>query len=88
MKSITLMLALLAAGCATAPCPVGGVPCPAPTPTATCETACLHGYNLGCDWAAPTPPPTSAPCTTVCANAALTVPWDVEALTKATTCTP
>jgi hypothetical protein len=73
-------------GCATTtPCPVDTKPCPKPAP-ATCETACLHGKNLGCIWATPTP--MGATCVQVCSNAALTVPWNVAALTTATTCTP
>ena len=86
MKTLTLFLALALAGCATSPCPVGvAQPCPAPV-AATCDTACLHGKNLGCQWATPTPQ--GGTCLQVCANAAQTVPWNVEALTTATTCTP
>lgn len=86
MKTIAIMyVAFLAfcllSGCATTPCPVGGQPCPAP---ATCDTACAHGHNLGCDWATPTPQ--GHTCLEVCQNAAQTVPWDVQSLTTATTC--
>jgi hypothetical protein len=73
MKLITLVLAF--SGCATFP-PV--------TTTATCETACLHGHNLGCDWATPTK--MGASCLDVCENASRTVPWDVQQLTSATAC--
>ena len=73
MRFFTLILAL--AGCATLP-PV--------TTSATCETACLHGHNLGCIWATPTPQ--GATCLDVCANAAETVPWNVQAMTDATAC--
>jgi hypothetical protein len=83
MKTLTLLIALSLAACATTPCPVDSKPCPAP---ATCETACLHGYNLGCEWATPTPQ--GATCQTVCENAMATVPWNVSALTGATSCTP
>ena len=84
MKTLTLLLTLTFAGCATTqPCPTGATPCPAP---ADCSTACLHGKNLGCQWATPTP--AGASCLAVCQNASQTVPWNVEALTTATTCTP
>ena len=75
------LLLALAPGCATSPCPVAGRPCPGP---ATCETACLHGHMLGCEWATPTPG--GHPCVEVCANAAQTVPWNVQALTTAEVC--
>jgi hypothetical protein len=84
MKTLTLIFALAFAGCATTtPCPVGTKPCPNP-PAATCETACLHGHNLGCEWATPTPQ--GHTCLEVCQNAALTVPWNVQALTTAVVC--
>jgi hypothetical protein len=79
MKLLTLMIAL--AGCATTQCPVGATPCPA---VFTCETACLHGHSLGCDWATPTP--MGATCLDVCNNAAHAVPWNVQKLTEATEC--
>ena len=85
MKTLLTILALICTACATTPCPVGSAqPCPAPA--ATCETACLHGHNLGCDWATPTPQ--GHTCQEVCANAALTVPWTVANLTAATSCNP
>ena len=82
MKRITPLLFLALAGCTTHTCPTGTAPCPAP---ATCETACLHGSNLGCDWAAPTPE--GAQCVDVCNNATASgVPWDAAKWTTATTC--
>ena len=81
MKTITILLTLALAGCATTQCPTGATPCPSP---ATCETACLHGHNLGCEYATPTP--MGATCLDVCNNAAQTVPWDVQALTEAASC--
>jgi hypothetical protein len=84
MKTITLILALALAGCATTtPCPVDTKPCPKPAP-ATCATACLHGHNLGCEYATPTPQ--GKPCLEVCENAAKSVPWNVTALTSAAAC--
>jgi hypothetical protein len=83
MKTIALLFAFAFAGCATTPCPTAGRPCPAP---ATCETACLHGYNLGCTWATPTKQ--GASCLEVCQNDAKTIPWDVATLTTATSCAP
>jgi hypothetical protein len=83
MKTITLILALAFAGCATTqPCPVETKPCP--TPAATCATACAQGAKLKCLWATPTP--MGASCETVCQNAAQSVPWDVKSLTGATVC--
>ncbi len=85
MKTITLFFALAIIGCATSPCPTG-VSAPCPAPAATCETACLHGHNLGCDWATPTSQ--GHTCLEVCQNAAQTVPWNTAKLTTATTCSP
>lgn len=83
MKTITLLLAFCAFSCGT----VKPTPCKAPCPqTANCTTACANGSRLGCIWATPTP--AGAPCTAVCENAAQSVPWNVDALTTATTCTP
>ena len=83
MKTLTLILALAFAGCATTqPCPVETKPCPAPA--ATCATACAQGTKLGCVWATPTP--MGGTCLEDCTNAAQTVPWDVKSLTVATSC--
>jgi hypothetical protein len=81
MKKLTLILALAFAGCATTPCPTGATPCPAP---ADCSTACLHGKNLGCEWATATT--LGGACVDVCTNAEQTIPWDVQSLTTATAC--
>lgn len=88
MKIIALLLALAALGCQscahnppTPPTPTDGA-----VPSGSCTTACANGAHLGCVWATPTPQ--GAPCTTVCENAALTVPWDVVGLTKAASCEP
>jgi hypothetical protein len=84
MKTIAMILALTLAGCATTqPCPVDVKPCPKPV-TANCSTACLHGKNLGCEWA--TPSLMGGTCLQICNNAALTVPWNVRELTAAVTC--
>jgi hypothetical protein len=84
MKTLALILSLAFASCATTtPCPVD-VTKPCPTPAATCATACAQGAKLKCLWATPTP--MGASCETVCTNAAATVPWNVKALTSASTC--
>jgi hypothetical protein len=79
---VIALLMAMAPGCVPQPCLVGSSPCPAP---ATCETACLHGHKLGCDWAAPTP--AGATCQQVCTNAnASGVPWDTAKWSSATAC--
>ena len=88
MKDLFRSLVLVALFCArfgcatTQPCPVDTKPCP--TPAATCVTACAQGAKLKCIWATPTP--MGAACLDVCQNAALTVPWNVTALTSAKVC--
>jgi hypothetical protein len=84
MKRITLILAIALAGCATTQCPTSATPCPAP---ADCSSACLHGSNLGCEWATPTP--AGGTCLQVCENATASgVPWNVIDLTAVTSCQP
>lgn len=78
---LVALLMAMSPGCVTTPCPTAGKPCPA---VATCETACLHGRNLGCEWATPTPQ--GHTCLEVCDNAAQTVPWNVQDLTAASSC--
>jgi len=89
---VVLVVLGTASKCNPGPMPVvDAAPVPvmdaAPTPVPvipSCATACAHGASLGCSWAQPTPK--GATCVTVCTNAAATVPWDVVALTSATTC--
>ena len=85
MKTLLLAFVFAVLGCqscATSPTPApngdGG------TVTSSCASACAKGTKLKCVWANPTPE--GATCVQVCTNAAATVPWNVSALTAATSC--
>jgi hypothetical protein len=66
---IVALLMAFAPGCATVS--------PVPTPDVTCDAVCLHGHNLGCNWATPTPD--GASCVEVCRLAQTSpLPWSMS----------
>jgi len=77
------------------PAVLDAAPAPTPIPDAapvadagrvpSCATACANGAKLGCTWATKKTPAGST-CLDVCSNAALSVPWNLAGLTKATSC--
>jgi len=92
MRFITLTLFLFAAMMAIAGCPQplppvppGPAPADAGPSIATCASVCQHGTALGCVWAAPTP--RGHTCEEVCSVASRILPWNVDCVQAAPTCT-
>jgi hypothetical protein len=74
---IVALLMALAPGCATVT--------PVPSPAADCDAVCLHGNNLGCSWATPTP--AGATCVQVCQQAQTgPLPWSMSCSVQAESC--
>jgi hypothetical protein len=77
------LLALALYGCSGCH-PVVPPPVPPAPPVASCQTACSHGAELGCEWAMPTAK--GASCEQVCAGAETWDAWAVPCLTAAASC--